>query len=209
MENNEPFVDYYSILQVNPECNARTLEVAYRYLAKIYHPDHPETADIDQFNSVIAAYRFLRNANNRLNYNVQYSLSTGFSFEATRSERSEEKDALTDANIHAKLLMFLYKKRREFPNSPGAGVYDILRNINCPDDNFEFHTWYLMKKGFIDRTEDGTFAITVEGVDHVISMSQNTAERQLRITSSDESDTDTQPEFQQRKPRRAGVSGTA
>ncbi len=186
MKNDPPFIDYYSILQVNPDCNARTLEVAYRYLAKIYHPDHPETADIERFKSVIEAYRFLRNIDKRLNYNVQYALRTGYSFETPTSNRSEHMAALTDANIHDKLLMYLYKRRREFSSDPGAGLYDILRNINCPEENFEFHIWYLKKKDFIETTDNGSLAITVVGVDHVIAMSQNTVERRLRITQSDE-----------------------
>jgi curved DNA-binding protein len=57
MSEARSFVDYYAILRVHPECDHRTLEIAYRNLAKIYHPDHPETADIDMFNAVIEAYR--------------------------------------------------------------------------------------------------------------------------------------------------------
>ena len=45
MENGHDFVDYYDLLQVNPDCDARILELAYRHFAKMYHPDHPETAD--------------------------------------------------------------------------------------------------------------------------------------------------------------------
>ena len=49
MSNDEPFVDLYGILKVHPECDTKALELAYRHLAKLYHPDHPETADIDSF----------------------------------------------------------------------------------------------------------------------------------------------------------------
>ena len=47
MIDARPFVDYYAILRVHPECDAKTLETAYRDLAKIYHPDHPETRAAD------------------------------------------------------------------------------------------------------------------------------------------------------------------
>ncbi len=186
MENDESFVDYYNILQVHPECDARTLEVSYRNLAKTYHPDHPETANKERFNSVIEAYHFLKNIDRRLNYDIRYALNTGFSFETPIGERTEQMAALTDANIHAKVLMYLYKKRRERAQDPGVGPYDILRNLNCPEENFDFHIWYLKKKDFIETTDDGMLAITVVGVDHVIAMSQTTVERQLRITQSDE-----------------------
>ena len=194
IQNDPSFIDYYSILQVHPECNARTLEVDYRHLAKIYHPDHPETANIEMFNKVIEVYRALRNIDDRVNYNVQYALNTGFSFESSRGGPNEHMAALTDANLHAKLLMYLYKRRRERPRDPGVGLYDILRNLNCPEDNFEFHAWYLKKKDFIETTDEGRLAITIAGVDHVMAMSRSKAEERLRITRSDEPEPEPWPE---------------
>jgi curved DNA-binding protein len=194
MEKGHRFLDYYSILQVHPECNKRSLEMAYRHLAKIYHPDHPETADIEMFNKVIEAYRFLKNGDKRINYDAEYARNTGFSFENAEGIQSEHMAALTDATIHSKLLLYLYKKRRECARDPGVGMYDILRTLNCPEENFEFHLWYLKKKGFIETTDDGTLAITVVGVDYVISTSQNKAERRLRITQLDETEADAWPE---------------
>lgn len=196
MENGHPFIDYYSILQVHPECDARTLEIAYRHLAKTYHPDHPETADLEKFNNVIEAYSLLRKPQNRSSYDMLYSINTGFSFGLKVEARSEGIAVLSDANTHAIILRYLYKKRRECAHSPGVGSYDILRNLNCSEENFEFHAWYLKKKGFIETRDDGTFAITVEGVDHVISMSQTTAEKTLRIMQSDDSDLKQWPERQ-------------
>lgn len=193
MENGHPFIDYYSILQVHPECDARTLEVSYRHLAKTYHPDHPETANPDKFNTIIEAYGLLRKPEKRARYDALYTLHTGFSFVAEDEGRSEGKEALSDASAHASILMFLYKRRREFARSPGAGTFDILRNLKCSDENFEFHAWYLRKKGFIETTDDGTYAITVEGVDHVISMSRTTAEKRLRITQADDAEMERWP----------------
>mgnify|MGYP003387058360 CR=1 FL=1 len=187
MENGHPFTDYYSILQVHPECDARTLEIAYRHLAKTFHPDHPETADLGRFNDVIEAYSLLRKPQNRASYDLLYTVNTGFAFGSKAESRSEGMAVLTDANTHAIILRYLYKKRRESALSPGAGAFDILRNLNCSDENFEFHAWYLKKKGFIETRDDGTYAITVEGVDHVITISQTSAERTLRIMQSDDS----------------------
>jgi len=190
MGNGHHFTDYYSILQVHPECSAKTLEMAYRHLAKIYHPDHPETADIDLFNKVIEAYRSLKNADKRMNYDIQYALNTGFSFEASRGNPREDMAALSDANLHSKLLLHLYKKRRACARAPGVGMYDILRHLGCAEENFDFHLWYLKKKGFIETTDEGMLAITIVGVDHVMEMCQSKAQQRLRITQSDESHED-------------------
>ncbi|MBC7519604.1 MAG: DnaJ domain-containing protein [Sandarakinorhabdus sp.] len=193
MEDGHPFIDYYSVLQVHPECNARTLELAYRHLAKMYHPDHPETADLESFNNIIEAYSLLRKPELRSSYDRLFARNTGFSFTPKESARPEGRAAISDANMHDNILMYLYKKRRECTRSPGAGTYDILRTLNCSDEHFEFHAWYLRKKGFIEHTEDGQYAITVEGVDHVISMSQ-TAEKRLRITQWDDAEPQIWPE---------------
>ncbi|MEO6153006.1 MAG: hypothetical protein ABIT09_10835 [Croceibacterium sp.] len=58
--------------------------------------------------------------------------------------------------------------------------------LNCSDEHFDFHVWYLKAKGFIETTEQGTLAITIQGVDHVISMSRTNKAEKLRIAQSGE-----------------------
>jgi hypothetical protein len=41
--------------------------------------------------------------------------------------------------------------------------------LGCPAEHLQFHLWYLKEKGWIRKTESGTFAITVEGIDHANS----------------------------------------
>lgn len=182
MDTVRPFVDHYAILRVHPECDARTLEIAYRNLAKIYHPDHPETANIDLFNAVIAAYRAIKDHGKRLAYDVHYSAHTGFAFSAGDTILAEERTALSDADVHAETLMLLYKRRRERATEPGMGQYELQRILDCSDEAFDFHTWYLKAKGLIEITDAGSLAITIAGVDHVISASRSTAQEKLRIS---------------------------
>src|SRR4030095_11007919 len=107
MSGNQ-FIDYYGILQVNPNCDARTLESAYRYLAKMYHPDRTETADTTKFNEVIAAYRVLRNPNQRSKYDLLHAQNNGKDWSDPPLGNGgdiDEKPALNDAGAHAKILM--------------------------------------------------------------------------------------------------------
>lgn len=184
MDDDRAFVDYYAVLKVHPECDGRTLEIAYRTLAKIYHPDHPETADVAQFNAVIEAYRALKDHGKRLAYDLRYSAHTGFVFSADDVILAEERTALSDADVHAELLMTLYKRRRERAREPGVGSFELQRQIDCSDEALDFHVWYLKSKGLIETTDAGTLAITVAGVDHVISTSRSTAQEKLRIGQS-------------------------
>ena len=190
--SGDNFVDYYQILQVSPSCNAKTLEAAYRYLAKMYHPDHPGTADSTRFNEVIAAYRVLRNPDKRAKYDLDYAQRNGKHwFEPAPGEDGaiDDKYALSDADAHAKILMYLYKKRRESAQNAGVVAVYLQDMLNCSDEHFEFHKWYLKEKGFIAITEHGTLAITIQGVDHVISTSRTTrAEKLLIAQASDATD---------------------
>lgn len=186
MSNAQSFVDFYNILQVHPQCDFKTLEAAYRDLAKAYHPDHPETADTDKFREVLEAYRSLKNPEDRAKYDVQYSIHTGFSFEPASILNESEKVALSDGQAHSKILLHLYKRRREFASDPGVGQYSLQQMLNCSDESFDFYIWYLRGKGFIEYTEEGTLAITISGVDHVISMSQVHEREKLQIGQSEE-----------------------
>lgn len=180
MVNGQSFVDYYKILQVSPNCDARALETAYRLLAKQYHPDHTETADVTKFNEVVEAYKAIRNPDQRAQYDILYTLKTGFDFSAA-DEIGDEEYASNDADAHAKMLLFLYKKRRENAQDAGVGRYYVQKLLNCSDSHFEFHLWYLKAKNLIEITEHGTLAITIDGVDHVISTSQSIMREKLLI----------------------------
>ena len=186
MNEEQPFVDYYRILQVSPNCDSKILEAAYRHLAKIYHPDHSETSDVARFKEVVEAYRMLRNPKNRQKYDILHKENVVVDEAETTESEGQPIDgsaALTDAEAHEKILMSLYRKRRENGQNPGVLEYYIKEFLNCPDDIFEFHIWYLKSKGFIERTEQGTLAITVEGVDHVIAMSRTNMVEQLLIAN--------------------------
>ncbi|WP_052757380.1 DnaJ domain-containing protein [Sphingobium chungbukense] len=183
MLNGQPFVDHYKILQVSPKCDARGLEAAYRLLAKRYHPDHAETADVTKFNEVIEAYNALRNAKKRAEYNILYATRTGFDF-SEKDEMEDGQSAYDDADAHEKILHFLYTKRRENAQDAGIGRYYVQKMLNCSDNHFEFHLWYLKAKGLIEITENGTLAITIDGVDHVISMSRTAMREKLLIAQA-------------------------
>lgn len=189
MTADHQFVDYYRILEVKPDCDAKNLEAAYRRLAKAYHPDHMETADVDKFNTVVQAYRLLRDASVRAEYDILYNENIPADDAASvmfDDVRIEEQAALTDAEAHEKILMKLYKKRRENAQNPGVLAFYIQEYLNCSDEIFEFHAWYLKAKGFVERTEQNELAITVEGIDHVIAMSRTSmVAAQLRIASAD------------------------
>lgn len=185
MSDSEKFVDYYDLLQVDPGCDTRILEVAYHHFAKQYHPDHVETADTDMFNRITTAYRLLADPAKRADYDKIYVLHRG-----TKGTRAftvgeiDDDEAIGDAEIHQKILHALYKRRRESAAEPGLAGWLIQELLECTDDQFEFHIWYLRSKGFIEKTEQGLIAITVDGVDHTIATSRTSKVEKLLIAQS-------------------------
>ncbi|GAA4762587.1 J domain-containing protein [Novosphingobium ginsenosidimutans] len=188
MNAEDDFIDYYKILQVDPDCDDRALEAAYRNLAKMFHPDHTDTADVEKFSEVVEAYRAIRDQTKREAYNVIYSRHTGYEFSVSQNDVPFHSSTLSDAEAHARILNFLYRSRRENAQDAGVGRYFVQEMLGCSDESFEFHLWYLKAKGYIETTEQGTLAITIDGVDHVITTARTAARDPLRITRTDSAD---------------------
>ncbi len=188
MADTQEFIDYYEVLQVNPGCDAKILEKAYHHFALKYHPDHTGDADVSKFQEVTEAYNVLRNPEKRAAYNETYAKLRGDSwFQIPGAEEAgvEEKSALADAEAHRKILMHLYKRRREQADQPGVVAYYVQQMLDCSDETFEFHVWYLKSKGLISMTEQAELSITIDGVDHVISMSRTAEAAKLLLAQSD------------------------
>lgn len=189
MGRGQEFIDYYAVLQVDPHCDPKILETAYHHLAKTYHPDHAEEADTAKFSKVIEAYKVLRNPEKRTEYDVLYASYNKEGWATASSSLGvevNEEDALNDADDHFRILMYLYKKRREQAQSADVVGFYLQEMLNCTDEHFEFHKWYLKEKGYIAMTEHGTLAITVQGIDHVITMSRTVRAEKLLIAQSSE-----------------------
>ncbi len=181
------FIDYYAILQVAPDCDEKTLEAAYRLLAKLFHPDRHETADIEKFNQVVEAYRVLRHADQRADYDILYAANVkGENFRpyAADAAPSGDRSALSDGAAHSRILEYLYDSRRKNARNAGVAGFYVQEMLGCSDEEFDFYRWYLLAKGFIETNEQGGLAITVDGVDQVISVSRTVAEKQRLISQS-------------------------
>jgi curved DNA-binding protein CbpA len=177
------FLDYYEILEISPNAGSETIERMFRYLARRYHPDNHSTADRDRFDLVLEAHSMLRDPVSRVRYDIQYKQHLGFRSELI--EEANDNDGVNrDVHIQNKMLSLLYVKRRRKLDDPGLGELELERLLGCPLDHMRFHLWYMREKKWISRTEIGTFAITVEGIDYASFDSQNKAGRKLLTDQS-------------------------
>ena len=162
------FIDYYEILEISPNANSGTIERMFRYFAQRYHPDNQDTGDRDHFDLMVEAYGTLKDPVKRAQYDIQHKDRSVFS-KKLAEEASNSNGINGDVDIQTKLLSILYARRRQDIRDPGVGNQELECLLGCPAEHLEFHLWYLKEKAWIGKTESGTLAITVEGVDRVNS----------------------------------------
>lgn len=162
----ESFVDYYEILQVSSNADSETIERVFRLLAKRYHTDNQRTGDADKFTMLSEAYQVLSQPEKRAAYDVKYEEGRALQWKIF-DEASPSEGVDTDRRIQQGILSILYITRRRDALRPGVGVIELERLLGVPQRHLDFHFWYLKEKGWIQRTDNGQFAITVSGVDAV------------------------------------------
>ena len=167
------FVDYYEDLQISPNADLDTIERVYRLLAKRFHPDNQTSGNLEKFEIITTAYKTLFDPEKRAAYDAKYEENRRRLWEAL-SEQSSSQGYETssqgyenDKHIRRAVLSILYIERRQDPSNSGVGVWRLEQLLGWPEKIIEFHTWYLKEKQWIERTDTGGFAITVNGVDEI------------------------------------------
>ena len=163
-----PFVDHYEVLQLSQSVDNETLERVFRLLAKRYHPDNPDSGSEDAFRVVHEAYEVLTDPARRAAYDVQYSKQQSmewhvFDQDATRGSHDE------DQKIFSGVLSLLYAARRNDPEFGGVGTIDLERKLGVPREHLEFPFWYMKKRGWVEILQSGQYAITVDGIEEVLT----------------------------------------
>ncbi|NVD44178.1 J domain-containing protein [Qipengyuania atrilutea] len=185
MNSESDFVDYYDTLKADFYADARTLEIAYHFYAKMFHPDNAATADVDKFGEIVAAYEVLRDADRRADYDLKYIEVFGRPPDPDAPEAEffvDQETASRDDEIHAEILFALYKRRRAKASDPGVIGWILQEKLGCTEDQFEFYVWYLRSKGYLEVTQEGSLAITILGVEHVIAMSRESVKEKLLLS---------------------------
>lgn len=161
------FIDCYEVLQVSPNADIETIERVYRFLAKRYHPDNPQTGDAERFRVLTDAYHLVRDPEKRAAYDVKYDGERAVQWQIF-GESSPSDDIETDKRTQQGILSLLYTCRRREPANPGIGNLELERLLGVPEQHLEFHIWYLKEKGWIERSDTGKLAISVTGVEAVV-----------------------------------------
>jgi curved DNA-binding protein CbpA len=140
----------------------------FRYLAQRYHPDREGTGDAERFDQVVKAYGTLKETESRAAYDSRHKTNLDYQWSLVE-EAGDEDNFEKDSVIQERVLSVLYTKRKRDPREPGLGAMQLGRLTGCPHEMLEFHLWYLRDKGWIMRMEDGSVAITADGVDESLA----------------------------------------
>lgn len=163
--NGEPEVpDYYEILQVNSKADPDTVHRVYRLLAQRFHPDNPETGNQDAFRKLLDAYRVLSDPEQRAGYDVKHGGQS-----QRRWKIFDQTNALqgrvTEKRKRDGILSILYTRRVNEPTQPAMNIMEMEDLLGCPREHLEFSLWFLKEKGLIVRSDNGRYAITVNGAE--------------------------------------------
>ncbi len=121
----------------------------------------------EKFDELVKAYRALSDPERRAGYDVKYEAGNSHQWNIF-SHASPSEGAEEDRKIYQAILSMLYTARRRDAGNAGVGIFQMEKLLGVPEKYLEFHIWYLREKGWIQRVENGGFAITVSGVDAVI-----------------------------------------
>jgi len=166
VETAEPEQDHYEILQICETADGESIHRVFRLMAARFHPDNPETGDLEKFVRLTRAYEVLSRPAQRAEYD-----------EARRARKNapmkifELRDFVVgveaEENRRLGILTLLYNQRRTDPDHPGISLLDLERVMALPREYLNFSTWYLRSKQLVVMGDNCDYALTAAGADFV------------------------------------------
>src|SRR5205085_4624894 len=124
-----------------------TIHRVFRMMAARFHPDNPETGDVEEFLQMKQAYAVLSDAGKRAAYDADREMQ-----EKAPMPVFELKDFVTgvdaESNRRLGVLSLLYNQRRLTPDHPGVSLLALEHQMGFPREYLCFTLWYLRAKEF-------------------------------------------------------------
>ncbi len=158
-------MDYYEFLQISCNAEPETIHRVFRFLAARFHPDNPETGNLEAFARLKQAYDVLSDPERRAHYDAAKKEMTQSAALSASIDFMDDMEG--ELNRRLALLALLYVRRRTMPDFPQVSLAEVEERMGFPRDYLGFTTWYLRKKGYITLADNSDFALTADGVDFV------------------------------------------
>ncbi len=163
---HDEFIDYYELMQISPNAETPTIRRVYRLLAARFHPDNPETGDMDMFMRLNSAYRTLISPELRAGYDADWAHHHEMPI-GVFGLREFASGIDSEGNRRMGVLCLLMNRRRTNPDSAGWSVLELERAMALPREHLLYTLWYLKEKSLIRQNENSDLVITSDGVDFV------------------------------------------
>lgn len=164
------FVDHYEVLQCSPNATFKTLEYLFVHLAKLHDPEVHGLGNKEKFHQIAKAYQTLHDPESRRKYDDEYTASTKPVSKSNLNPVDQSLSIASDSRERMDLLKLFYARRRENMKNPGLAVGGM--SVDMTPEMLDFHLWYIVERGWIEREEGGTMAITADGIDKLELASQ-------------------------------------
>jgi curved DNA-binding protein CbpA len=162
---NEP--DHYETLQISCNADLQTVHRVFRIMALRFHPDNPETGDVEQFLRMKRAYAVLSDVERRSEYDAILEKKRGGGPKPIFGLKDFVTGVEAEANRRLGVLCLLYHKRQTNPDSPGVSLLDLEREMGFPREYLSFTLWYLRAKDLVTVADNSDYALTAPGADFV------------------------------------------
>jgi DnaJ domain/PilZ domain len=158
--------DYYEVLQLGRNADTDTIHRVYRMLAQRYHPDNTESGSAERFRQVLEAYRALSDPEQRAAYDAIHLDTQRVRWRIFDQNTSIDEFEAEKAKRKG-VLALLYRKRVTSPREPTMSLQDIEDLLAVPREHLEFTFWFLRENNWVIRSDNGRFAVTVQGVEQL------------------------------------------
>ena len=160
----EDFVDYYEVMELSGSASLETIHRIYRILAQRLHPDNAETGSNEGFRKLVEAYRILSDAEKRAAYDSTRGVRQQVHFQVF-DQRSAAPSPEQEQAKRRGVLKALYLKRMRELENPGVNMAELEALLGTPREHMEFTMWFLKEQGWVARTDNGRYSITIKGVE--------------------------------------------
>jgi hypothetical protein len=155
--------DYYEVLQLSSSADQDTIQRVYRILAARYHPDNQETGNSEMFRRISEAHRVLTDPEKRAAFDADYLTQKRLRWKIFDKPEAAQGLNAERAKRYG-ILSLLYTKRAATPAQPTLSIIELEDLLGVPREHLEFSLWFLRESGFVVRTDNARFSITVQGV---------------------------------------------
>src|SRR5262245_14664278 len=157
--------DHYEVLQISKNADADTIQRVFRLLARRFHPDNPSTGNEARFRQIHEAYLVLNDPEKRAAYDARHETLQQERWRFVQAGPPGDNDFALEQHVRGLVLEILYSRRRTEPERTGMSYLELSQLLGRPREHMEFTIWYLIHRGFVQRGEQSSLNITVDGVD--------------------------------------------